>query len=250
MRLENILNEFDKFAPFETKEEWDNVGLMVGDKNKEIKKSLVCLDVTVDNIEFAKENNCDLIVTHHPFILDTIKNLDYENEKSKMIVELIKNDIAVCSFHTNFDSAIGWINDILCEKLGLINYEVDTPAIFRKGEFKKEISFSELVNKVKEILNVENVICSGNPNKKIKTVGVCSGGGGSLIENAYPCDAFLTGEAKYHEFQNALSLNVNVIAAGHFETENIALFKLEEILNNLAVITIRNEKNKGFSQIV
>lgn len=250
MKLEYILNEFEKFAPLDTKEEWDNVGLMVGDKNKEIKKAFVCLDVTADNIKFAKDNDCDLILTHHPFIMEGIKNLDYENEKSKMIVDLIKNDISVCSLHTNFDSAIGGINDILCEKLGLENYEVGIPHIFRKGEFKKEITFFELVKKVKEILNVENVICSGDIEKKIKTVGVCSGGGGSLVKNVYPCDAFLTGEAKYHEFQNALSMGINIIAAGHFETENIALFKLRDILVSLGVTVIIKDNEKGFSQIL
>lgn len=250
MRLKEILGKFDEFAPFSSKEEWDNVGLMLGDKNKAIKKALVCLDVTDYNVKYAVDNGCDAIITHHPFIMSGIKNIDYGNEKSKMIVDLIKNDIAVCSFHTNFDSAVGGINDILCEKIGLKNYEVTEPQIFRKGIFEEEMIFSDFVDRVKTALDVKNVICSGNMEKKIKTVGVCSGSGASLIESAYPCDAFLTGEAKYHEFQNALSVGVNIVCAGHFETENIALFKLEEILNDFGVKTLRNKEDNGFSKII
>lgn len=250
MKLNDILIKFNEFAPFSSKEEWDNVGLMVGDKEKDVKKALVCLDVTTCNVKYAKDNNCDCIITHHPFIMNGIKNIDYKDEKSKMIVDLIKNDIAVCSFHTNFDSAVGGINDVLCEKIGLENYEVKEPQIYRKGNFSKEITFIELIEKVKKVLNVEKVICSGDLNKKIKTVGVCSGSGASLIDEAYPCDAFLTGEAKYHEFQNSLYDKVNIICAGHFETENIALYKLEEILNSLEVETLRNPKDSGFSKII
>lgn len=250
MKLSCILNEFDKFAPFSSKEEWDNVGLMLGDKEKDIKKALVCLDVTGYNVKYAADNGCDAIITHHPFIMNGIKRIDYGDEKSKMLVELIKNDIAVCSFHTNFDSAVGGINDVLCEKIGLENYEVSEPQIFRKGIFKEEIIFSELADRVKNALNTETVICSGDMNKKIKTVGVCGGSGASLIESVYPCDAFLTGEAKYHEIQNAFEKGVNVICAGHFETENIALFKIEEILESLSVKALRNSEDSGFSKII
>ena len=105
--------------------------------------------------------------------------------------------------HTNFDSSIGGINDILCEKLDLIDYKTECAQIYRKGFLKNEISLDEFINKVKKILNVEYVLCAGDVNKKIKSVGICSGGGGSLIDEAYPCDVFLTGEAKYHEFLDA-----------------------------------------------
>ncbi len=250
MILKELIKIFENNFPVENKESWDNVGLMVGDEEADIKKAYVCLDVTEETVNFTVENNCKLIVTHHPFIMPSLSNINFKNQKARMIRELIKNDINVYSMHTNFDSSIGGINDILAKKLDLCDYEATLPQLYRKGILKNEISLSEFINNVKEILNVKNVICCGDLNKKVKTVGICSGGGGSLISDAYPCDVFLTGEAKYHEFQNALAMDIAVVAAGHFETENIALYKIREILKNNNIEVVEKEVFKGFSKIV
>ena len=250
MLIKNIIEILEEKFPVQNKEEWDNVGLMVGDTEAEIKKAYVCLDVTPEIIEFSIKNGCNLIITHHPFIMPPIFSIDYKNEKASMIRDIIKNDINVYSMHTNFDSSIGGINDILASLLELNDYIPKTPQIFRKGYLKKEITLKEFVNNVKNILNVKNVICCGEDDKKIKTVGICSGSGGSVIMDAYPCDVFFTGEAKYHEFQNALANDVAVVAAGHFETENIALFKIRNILKENNVEVIEKEIFKGFSRII
>ncbi len=250
MLLKEIIKIFEKNFPMENKEDWDNVGLMVGDVEAEIKRAYVCLDVTPKTVEFAIKNDCKLIVTHHPFIMPPLSRIDYKNEKSAMIRDLIKNDINVYSMHTNFDSSIGGINDILASLIELEDYTPEVAQIFRKGRLKKEITLGEFVDKVKTILNVKNVICCGDIDKKVKTVGICSGGGGSVIMDAYPCDVFFTGEAKYHEFQNALSNGVCVVAAGHFETENVALFKIRDILRDSNIEVVEKEIFEGFSRII
>lgn len=250
MLIKNIIEILEENFPVQNKEEWDNVGLMVGDREAEIKKAYVCLDVTSKIIEFAIKNGCNLIITHHPFIMSPISNIDYKDEKASMIRDIIKNDINVYSMHTNFDSSIGGINDILASLLELNDYTPKTAQIFRKGYLKNEITLKEFINNVKNILNVKNVICCGEDDKKIKTVGICSGGGGSVIMDAYPCDVFFTGEAKYHEFQNALANDIAVVAAGHFETENIALFKIRDILKENNIEVVEKEVFEGFSRIV
>ncbi len=250
MIVKNIIKILEEKFPVQNKEEWDNVGLMIGDKEAEIKKAYVCLDITPKIVEFAIKNECNLIITHHPFIMPAILNIDYKNEKASMIRDIIKNDISVYSMHTNFDSSIGGINDILASLLELSDYTPKTAQIFRKGYLKKEITLKEFVNNIKNVLNVKNVICAGEDNKKIKTVGICSGGGGSIIMEAYPCDVFFTGEAKYHEFQNALANDIAVVAAGHFETENIALFKIRDILKENNIEVVEKEIFEGFSRIV
>jgi len=250
MKFKELIKIFEEKFPSENKESWDNVGLMVGDVEAEIKKAYVCLDITEKSVEIAKENGCNLIVTHHPFIMPALSNINYKDEKARMIRDIIKNDINVYSMHTNFDSSKGGINDILASLLELENYEVEGAQIFRKGVLKNETTLKDFISKVKELLNVKNVICCGDFDKKIKTVGICSGGGGSLIMEAYPCDVFLTGEAKYHEFQNALANDIAVVAAGHFETENIALFKIREILCENGTEVFEKEVYSGFSKIV
>ncbi len=250
MILKDLIKIFEENFPVENKESWDNVGLMVGSEDDKIKNAFVCLDVTKECIEFACKNNCNLIVTHHPFIMPPISNINYNSQKSQMIRDIIKNDINVYSMHTNFDSSKGGINDILASMLELEDYAVENAQIFRKGVLKEETTLAEFIKKVKKLLNVKNVICCGDFEKNIKTVGICSGGGGSLIEEAYPCDAFLTGEAKYHEFQNALANDIAVVAAGHFETENVALYKIRDILRENGITVFEKEVYEGFSKIV
>ena len=112
--VKNIYKHLNKLADVKLAEKWDNVGLMLGDYNNEVNKVLVCLDVTTKVVEEAIANNIDLIVSHHPLIFKPLKSLDFtEDFKSNIIRDLIKNDIAVISFHTNLDSATLGLNDYL-----------------------------------------------------------------------------------------------------------------------------------------
>ena len=116
--VENVYSHLNKLADVKLAEKWDNVGLMLGDYNNEVNKVLVCLDVTTKVVEEAIANNIDLIVSHHPLIFKPLKSLDFtEDFKSNIIRNLIKNDIAVISFHTNLDSATLGLNDYLARLL-------------------------------------------------------------------------------------------------------------------------------------
>lgn len=247
MKLYEIINKLEAFAPKELKEEWDNVGLMLGNKDSEIKSAAVCLDVTEDAVLFAIENDCDLIVSHHPFIMAGLKAIDFKTKKGEMIEKLIKNDIAVYSMHTNFDSAEGGVNDALCEILELKN--VEACGMIRKGE-TKETTLNDFINMVKEKLDASYVTCCGDLDKKIKRVAVCGGAGGSFIAECLDCDAFLTGEAKYHEYQMACESDFSLVCAGHFETENVSLYKIRDLIKNMGIEVKDGNIHKSFSKII
>ena len=104
--VRNVFDHLNKLADIKLAEKWDNVGLMLGDFNSEVKNVLVCLDVTTIVVNEAITNNIDLIISHHPLIFKPLKSLDFTVDfKSNIIKSLVKNDISYISFHTNLDSA-------------------------------------------------------------------------------------------------------------------------------------------------
>lgn len=250
MKLETIIKLLEEFAPPQLKEEWDNVGLMLGHPDWDIQKCYVALDITDQVIDCAVQNGCNLIVTHHPFIMGGLTCVNLKEEKGHQIAKLLSHRIAVYSMHTNFDSCQGGVNDCLCEALGLSDYHVDEPAIYRKGVLKEEMSLRDFITLVKDQLRVSYVNYTGDLNRTVKTVAVVGGSGGSMVSLMKDCDVYLTGEAKYHEYQFAQSLGLNMITAGHFETENPTLEKIRNLLGELDLEVVIHEVHRGFYQTI
>lgn len=112
---------FDKRFPACLKESWDNTGLLIGRIEKTVKKIIVCLDITKSVLEEAKADNADLIITHHPVIFRPLTQITTETASGRMICDIVGNDIAVYSAHTNLDAAPDGLNFMLASALGLQN---------------------------------------------------------------------------------------------------------------------------------
>lgn len=121
IQVRHISTFLHQWAPPNTKLEYDNVGLLVGDPNQKISRILTCLDVTLAVVEEAIENDCDLIVAHHPLIFKSIDRINPTNERGKVIFKLIKNDISLIAAHTNLDAALDGVSFVLGQHLGLEN---------------------------------------------------------------------------------------------------------------------------------
>ncbi len=121
VKCRDVIKFMEDFAPPVLAEDWDNVGLMLGSREDEIKKVMVCLDVTPKVIEVAETEKVNLIVSHHPFIFKGLKRISREDLKGKMIMDLIKKGINVYSAHTNLDVTDGGINQYLSGLLELKN---------------------------------------------------------------------------------------------------------------------------------
>jgi len=121
VQVRHISTFLHKWAPPSTKLDYDNVGLLVGDPNQEISRILTCLDVTLDIVDEAIQNECDLIVAHHPLIFKSINRINPTNEQGKIIFKLIKNDISLIAAHTNLDAALDGVSFVLAQSLGLEN---------------------------------------------------------------------------------------------------------------------------------
>lgn len=121
IQVRHISTFLNQWAPPNTKLDYDNVGLLVGDPRQEVSKVLTCLDVTSEVVDEAINNNCDLIVAHHPLIFKSIDRINPINEQGRIIFELIKNDVGLIAAHTNLDAALDGVSFVLAKKLGLEN---------------------------------------------------------------------------------------------------------------------------------
>lgn len=239
IKAENIIEFLDKVAPEKTACSWDNVGVMVGDRKKDIKKVLVALDCSLEVIKEGIEKNVDMIVTHHPFIFKPIKNLDYSNPLARKISLLIKNDILVYSAHTNLDMADFGTNDTLAKKIGLKNVEGLIPMgestyMGKVGELEKEVKFSDFIDFIKNVLGSEHIVFNGKFNESVKKVGICTGAGADFEfmskAKSMGCDVFITGDVGYHNAQIAEDLEIKLIDGTHYLTEVIVVESLIELL--------------------
>lgn len=127
MKLSEITQELEKYAPISLQESYDNAGLLIGDNNQDIERALITLDVTESVLNEAIENNCQLIIAHHPVIFRSIKKLTGRTPTEKIITKAIKNDVAIYAAHTNLDNVVNGVNEALCNRIGLKNTRVLKP---------------------------------------------------------------------------------------------------------------------------
>ena len=117
MKVKDIYNAINEFAPYKNAEKWDNCGILVGNPDKEISKVLLCLDVTYEVINEAEKIGAELILSHHPIIFNPLKNV----LANSIVYQLIKKDISVISSHTNLDISPEGVNLALANAAGLKN---------------------------------------------------------------------------------------------------------------------------------
>ena len=177
------------------------------DLNRQVKNVLVALDVTMDTVKYAIDNGYDTVISHHPLVFRSQKGLASSNYTQKKLIELVKNDINVLSFHTRLDAAFGGVNDTLCAVLGLKNVVSDPlDPIGRVGELDKSIALSTFAENVKSSLNSPVVLYAGD--KEVRKIYVVGGDGKDLIPNAISCgaDTLLTGRASYNTMIDATDI--------------------------------------------
>lgn len=240
-KVKDIADAIERLAPTELAEKWDNVGLMTGDFEQNVSTVYICLDVTSENVRKAVASDADLIVSHHPLIFSPLKRIIEGDVSGSIIRELIQNNISVYSAHTNLDNADGGMNDVLAEKLGLENIRKFTAeevtgdsGIGRIGKLDTSMELADFVDLVKNILDCRSIRYVGEPTENITSVALCTGAGGDGIETAYRAgaDVYVTSDIRHHEAQLAYELGINLIDAGHFETENTICEFMTEYLKS------------------
>ncbi|WP_081209027.1 Nif3-like dinuclear metal center hexameric protein [Salegentibacter sediminis] len=138
MQIQEVINILEDFAPTAYAEDFDNVGLLAGDPNTDVKGALITLDTLEEVVDEAIEKKCNLIISFHPIIFSGLKKLNGKNYVERTIIKAIKNDIAIYAIHTALDNQHKGVNDMICEKLKLKNRKILIP---RKKSIKKLTTF-------------------------------------------------------------------------------------------------------------
>lgn len=230
-KIVDIYNFIDEIAPYNSQMDFDNSGLLVGDLNEEVKKSVVSLDVTKDSINECINLGATLIISHHPVIFHPLKSL----KTYDIPYVLAKNQISSLCAHTNLDLSPVGVNYCLFSALKLKDKKslskYNGYDLGYTGTLEKSMSSLDFANFIKKSLNC-NYVRFTDVSKSIKKVAVSSGAGGSSVFDAFSsgCDALVTGEIKHNEILFANDHEVSIFDVGHFSSENVVVPYLTDIL--------------------
>lgn len=216
-------------------EDQEKIGLAVGDSSLVVNNILLALDVTNEVVDEALALNANFIITHHPFIYNPIVKLLFNDQKTKLIYRLLKENISTFSLHTNLDVAKDGVNDTLAKLIGLDNIcgEATQGSFLRSGNIKKT-SLLNFANHLKTVFVLKGLRIVGALERDISTVAIVGGSGAdinniqlALLRN---CDCLITSEVKLHIAQYAQSQNLALIEVNH----GVEHFVLEALRSDLA----------------
>ncbi len=241
-KIDNIIEIMEEIAPLELRESYDNVGFMVGNRELEVTKILLALDCTLEVIEEAKIIGAELILTHHPLLYKKPSTITTDTLQGRKITELIKNNIALYSAHTNWDSVKNGLNDEFVKLLGFNAGEIieanplaSTAGVGRLIKLKEELTVEEIIDIIKEKLNVTAVRFTGNINNIVKTISIVNGSGEDYLEKSYSLGAelMITGDTTYHYVSDYSEMGLQVIDVGHFNSEWPVVVELSKVIKEI-----------------
>lgn len=243
MLCKEIIREIEKTYPETYAMNWDNVGLLVGRDDREVKNIYVALDATDEVIEEAIRQGADMLVTHHPLIFGGMKRINNQDFIGRRILTLIEHDISYYAMHTNYD-VLG-MAELSGKMLGLENAQAlevtavteegREEGIGRVGKLPKTVTLQEVCRLVKERFCLETVKVFGNPDQKIIRVAISPGSGKSMIQEALKQEAevLITGDIDHHAGIDAVAQNLAVIDAGHYGLEFIFMEDMKAYLQGV-----------------
>ena len=251
MKIKEITDAIERFAPLALQEEYDNAGLVVGDPEREVGRALLAVDVTEEVLAEAEQEGCDLVVTHHPIVFHPLKRLNEADYVQRCVARAVRRDIALYACHTNLDSAPGGMSWRLAEMLGVGNLRVLQPSETGDGagfgvvgELPEAVDTVEFMRIIQRRLEVSVVRYSDIATSGVRRVAVCTGAGASLIGEARRAgaDIYITADMKYNDFMTP-DKALTVADIGHFESEYCAIQLIFDILSkNLFTFAVRKSE--------
>ncbi len=230
MITKDIINFLEEKYPRSNAEEWDNVGLLVGNNKKDVKKIQLSIDATEKAVDYAAQNNVDMIVTHHPLIFKPLKSIVMSELSGRKIIKLIENGLNLYSIHTNLDSSKDGLNDYILELLEVKKYKIidinandETAGIGRMYTLEEKITILEYADFIKTKMKIKNVrVISNDLKSEVKKIALINGSGMSYWRKvkSLGADLFITGDIGYHDALDAKESGLHLIDIGHFESEN------------------------------
>lgn len=228
-------------APEELQASFDNSGFLVGERARPVHRVLVSLDITAPVVEEAVAMGAELVVSHHPVIFNPIRRVTDDDTTGKLLLALIKSEVAAICMHTNLDAVQGGVNDALAAAAGLVGVSLlrkeglDSSGrpygIGRVGELHEPTDFETYAKRLKAALGCGGLRCC-DAGRRVRRVAVGGGACGSMLADAIAagCDTFVTADVKYDVFLEARARGVNLIDAGHYPTEQVIIPSIADAL--------------------
>ena len=236
MLCREVTDIIEQRFPKEYALDWDNVGLLAGRDDKEVRCIYIALDASDEVIHTAAQQGADMLVTHHPLIFSGMKRITNQDFIGRRILGLIRRDISYYAMHTNYDvlgmaalsgSMIGLKQpealEVTCEA---------QEGIGRIGQLEKAVSLRQCCEDVKRAFHLESVRVFGNPDRTVERIAICPGSGKSVIGEALKkqADVLITGDIGHHEGIDAAAQGMAVIDAGHYGLEHIFVEDMKDYL--------------------
>lgn len=262
MKIKEITEAIEQFAPLRLQEEWDNAGIQVGDPESDITGVLLCTDATEAVVREAIALGYNLVIAHHPLIFRGLKKIMGRTPVERTVAMAIKHDVTIYSAHTNMDSAWQGVSFRMAQKIGMTQVEfLDDNHVDPYGEALstsagcgvigniEPMTAREVMKRVKAAFEVGAVRYSGDADAIVTRVALCGGAGGFLLDKAVQMGAqlYVTADMRYHDF---LDNSQRIVTAdiGHYESEHYTKEIFLEIIQKksptFAVAFSKNETNQ------
>lgn len=251
MKIKEITDVIERFAPLSLQESYDNAGLIVGCPDQEVGRALLAVDVTEEVLDEAEREGCGLVITHHPIVFHPLKRFNSADVVQRCVERAIRSGIALYACHTNLDSAPGGMSWRLASILGVGSLRVLEPQAQHPeagfgtvGELPEAMSEEAFLRRLMERTGAHVVRHSALTGREVRRVAVCTGAGASMIgaARAAGADLYVTADLKYNDFMTPDGALV-VADIGHFESEYCAIELLFDILSKkLCTFAVRRSE--------
>lgn len=245
MKCASIIEKLQDLMPYTLAMDWDNVGLLVGSSQKEVKKVLLGLDLTNEMLDFAIKEEVDLIITHHPLIFSSIKVVNDDSILGRKILSLIKNDISYIALHTNYDIAKDCMTKASFKRLGLEfcevfceekNFANDILGIGGIANLQESKTLYELASIFKEKLELAACPVYGNLEDSFDKLAVLPGSGKGMYKEAIKkgIKLLVSGDISHHDGIDALEGGVSIIDVGHYGMEKVFIDDMQDKIKGIS----------------
>lgn len=249
MKVKDIIEVIEEFAPLSLQEGWDNSGLCIGSPEDPVTSVLFGLDCTPELVDEAVACGADMIVTHHPLIFSGLKKISSDNKVGEAVIKAIKAGISIYAAHTSADKVIAGVSGAMAARLGLENVRIldedgDGTGLGVVGDLPRPLTSDEAVAFVKERFGLKMMRTSRPLEGMISRVAMCGGSGGSLIGAAMRSGAqlYISGDISYHNFFTADGFMI--MDVGHYESEiEIVDILFSLIKKNFPTFAVRITQN-------
>lgn len=256
MKCKEIISWLETLSPTNYACDWDNVGLLVGRKEKEVHKIMIALDASKDVVRAAVEDNVDMLITHHPMIFKSLKQMNEDNFIAEKVLTLAEHGICYYAMHTNFD-AVGGMAELAAGNRFLnltqtspIEMSEEGVGMGRYGKLPKPMTSLQVCEYVKEKFGIPFVMLYQAEDMKQKVyenIAVMPGSGKGdmkmVAQNGY--DLYLTGDFGHHEGLDAIDMGITVIDATHYGLEHIFVTYVKDYIESKCIDIEVIEKDDG-----